>query len=343
MLTHGCIGGSRVDVQWGARAHAKGHDCVLVRCTCICCGRLLVQANTTLAKALKRLMKKNPDPDNSRNRLLSVLRVLLYASKLDVSAVTRNASFEPGTALAWVPVYPKNVGEQFINSVVPIKELLAAGLLDARTTRLRPFTLSPRFRPLVGSLVDLPVTAWLDDSTGREAERCRPLDARRPVDVPVAVPCTRLSCHDRLAVCKLRNTLESNHLGYWEQVGRMRPWAAGQAVADRLLGRTSLVAGREFESGASVTARHAAKRRFDASSLRHARASSLREQRRLPLQLSIGAAEGAARRGVGADWKVVFAQRTVMQLGIGPLAGVGADAPGAFGAQDPTLPADPAR
>lgn len=183
-------------------------------------------------------MKKNPDPENSRNRLLNVLKVLLYAQARDIAGATSNATFESGTALAWVPVYPKNVAEQFVNSVVPIRELLAAGLLDAQSTRLRPFTLLPRFRPLIGSLVDLPIVSWQDGTTsGREAVRCQALQTRRPVDAPVAIPCTKLTCHQRLAVCKLRNTLESNHLGYWEEVGLMRPWATGQAVAQRLLRR----------------------------------------------------------------------------------------------------------
>ena len=148
-------------------------------------------------------------------------------------AVKRDG-WSPCVPLVWVPVWAFSFAEHFINSVVPVAELLEAGLIDERVL-LRP---DLNARPLGRYSFYRMIAALSDGSTmglRDAAPKCRDTDAAALLSSRAEAPwrarreCVA-RCYARLVLCNFKSTFDP-------YVPPMAPWAAAQRVARRLLRR----------------------------------------------------------------------------------------------------------
>jgi hypothetical protein len=145
--------------------------------------------------------------------------------------------------LVWIPVWAFSFADSFVSSLVPIDELLSAGLINEHV-QLRPDLVAwprsknPIYR-MIGSLSTQPirtvreVAPKCDDAAARrrleemgEKRTRRRRDSeggarrrRRPLEQPCAS-----TCYERVLVCNFRSTFDP----YGPP---MAPWRAGQRVA----------------------------------------------------------------------------------------------------------------
>jgi len=140
----------------------------------------------------------------------------------------KRASFSPCVPLLWVPVWAFSFAEVFINSVVPLHELLEAGLVDEHVLlrpdlHTRPFG-KYKFYEMVAALSRERSTTLREAAT-----RCRGRAAERAARGDVRWPCEP-RCYQRLVFCNFKSTFD-------QYAPPMAPWSAAQRVARRLLPR----------------------------------------------------------------------------------------------------------
>ena len=167
--------------------------------------------------------------------------------------------------LVWIPVWAFSFADSFVSSLVPIDELLSAGLINEHV-QLRPDLVAwprsknPIYR-MIGSLSTQPIrtvrevapkcddaaarrrleemgekrTRRRRDSEGGARRRRRPFVPSASKFRPFEEPCAS-TCYERVLVCNFRSTFDP----YGPP---MSPWRAGQRVARAVEGgRPVLVA-----------------------------------------------------------------------------------------------------
>lgn len=118
------------------------------------------------------------------------------------------------TALVWVPTFAFNFGEHFINSVVPLHELLDAGVLDPSTFVLRPELYGRRVPSWYESL-HAGLSSTVTQSVRRVAPKCASGSATCAGE-----------CYSRLVLCNFQGNLNRDLTAH-----PFSPWRVGQRIA----------------------------------------------------------------------------------------------------------------
>ena len=140
--------------------------------------------------------------------------------------------FSPCVPLVWRPVWAFNFGEQFANTLSPLHELQAAGLVDDRLLLRPDFAAASRphwYQPLLGGFSRQPLASLREIGT-----RCFARDAQLKLSGKERSRHQRTrceaSCHERVLVCGFQSLLDTNQ----RVPPALAPWRAAQWVASRV-------------------------------------------------------------------------------------------------------------
>lgn len=232
---HGCRADTQIDVPGLVNGTRHRHQCFVLNRVCLFNGTILPAAAggqaEQRAKQLASTLTVRSMFGSHQTFKLGYLHPMdaatpqSPAAKLVRRAVSREG-FSRCVPLVWVPTWAFSFAEHFINSVVPVHELMEAGLIDEHVL-LRP-DLNSRPMGRYGfyqmlSALSAERTAGLRDAGPKCTDRHATREGGPP---PWCVP----RCYQRLVICNFRSTFDA-------YAARMAPWSAAQRVARRLVPR----------------------------------------------------------------------------------------------------------
>jgi len=232
---HGCRADTQIDVPGLVNGTRHRHQCFVLNRLCLFNGTILPataggQAERRAKQLATTLTVRSMFGSHQTFKLgylhpMDAAAPQSPAAKLVRRAVSREG-FSRCVPLVWVPTWAFSFAEHFINSVVPVHELMEAGLIDEHVL-LRP-DLNARPMGRYGfyqmlSALSAERTAGLRDAAPKCTDRHATREGGPP---PWCVP----RCYQKLVICNFRSTFDA-------YAARMAPWSAAQRVARRLVPR----------------------------------------------------------------------------------------------------------
>ena len=232
---HSCRANTQIDVPGLVNGTRHRHQCFVLNRLCLFNGTILPataggQAERSAKQLATTLTVRSMFGSHQTFKLgylhpMDAAAPQSPAAKLVRLAVSR-AGFMRCVPLVWVPTWAFSFAEHFINSVVPVHELMEAGLIDEHVL-LRP-DLNSRPMGRYGfyqmlSALSAERTAGLRDAAPKCTDRHATREGGAP---PWCVP----RCYQKLVICNFRSTFDA-------YAARMAPWSAAQRVARRLVPR----------------------------------------------------------------------------------------------------------
>ena len=194
-----------VEKLWSlAPADRFAHRCILLEKVCLFNGSVFAigaAAGSLAAKESARLRVRHP------NRAHDVLTVaewwpsLVHPPPPDSStfaAISRTVArqgFSNCTPLVWLPTWPDNFAEGFVNSLVPLQELMTLGVIGQQTP----------LRPDIGGNPRFPIARLLQRLS---SQKLRILREAAPSCVNQNDGACRAECYKELLVCRLRTAFD---------------------------------------------------------------------------------------------------------------------------------------
>ena len=194
------------------------HRCIVLERICLFNKSLVPvgpAAQKLAAAEARRLRVRHPNRAHDVQPLAewwpSLVQSPSAPTAMEVNRTAARRGFSNCTPLVWLPSWPDNFAEGFINSFVPLQELLGIGVIS-RTTPLRPdIAGNPRF----------PISALLQRLSSK---RLRTLHEAAPPCHGHSRTSCRAECYQKLLACRFRTAFEG-------APDHATPWHMGQRLS----------------------------------------------------------------------------------------------------------------